>query len=186
MIKAGASLDARDQVGLTAAMLAAIEGCPDVLVRLVKAGADLDTKDNRGMTALAWVCNSGREACLRILVAGGCGLDIRLRAGVALNIAADRGNAEFVKILVDAGANMDAQDGGGDTSAMICAARGHVEALAVLLEAGADLSLDNIHGKTIGSVAAPECLELLSAWQEKKELSSELCGGSIRRASLRV
>jgi ankyrin repeat protein len=55
LLKAGADINARDEEGRTALMIAAkYNKDPEVIAVLLKAGADARVKDNSGHTALDW------------------------------------------------------------------------------------------------------------------------------------
>ena len=73
-----------------------------------------------------------------------------LQAGATPNVlplAALRGNAGAVKVLLEAGANLEARTG-GLTPLHMAASRGGTEAVRVLLEAGANLEARTDNGQT--------------------------------------
>jgi ankyrin repeat protein len=91
------------------------------------------------------------EALDRAAVAGdleairaalGAGANPRTRTGegrrTALHAAADAGRADAVSLLLEAGAAVDARDGGGRTALWRGASRGHGLVVELLLRSGAD------------------------------------------------
>ena len=61
-----------------------------------------------------------------------------------LLIAAYKGHTEIVKVLIAAGANIEAIDDEGYTPLEVAARNGHVEVVKLLLEKGAKVDFDNI------------------------------------------
>jgi uncharacterized protein len=66
-----------------------------------------------------------------------------------LYIACETGHLEVVRLLVDAGANVDKWDKGDDTPLSIASQEGHYEIVRLLVDAGADL--DNDVGRPLES-----------------------------------
>ena len=62
----------------------------------------------------------------------------RTTQDTALHIGAHRGRAEFVRLLLEAGADKDAKNAYGATALHLAAQRSHLEVVRLLLEAGAD------------------------------------------------
>lgn len=88
-----------------------------------------------------------------------------LHGRTALHMAADRGHAECVDLLLDRGASIDAQTHSGFTPFHIASERGHVEVLCTLLAARCDASLQADQGELAVHLAAAkghqEALEFL-------------------------
>ena len=82
--------------------------------------------------------------CIRLLLEAGASPDSRSRTKTALHYAAEMGATDIVKLLIQAGANIMAQDMGaisrtngnyGYTALVYAALRGHAETAKELLEA---------------------------------------------------
>ena len=108
----------------------------------------------------------------RLALAAGADVDAANRSGfTALMGAAGLGEAEFVKLLIAGGVNVDAvYEKVGYTALMVAAKEGFAECVKLLLEAGADPDmLDNRGRSAMGlAIAAKqmECIEVLSSSRE--------------------
>ncbi len=72
----------------------------------------------------------------------------------ALMVAAENGHAPVVRMLLQAGANGNAQQSRGWTALMYAAERGHKEVVDALLEHSVDTALKNESGDTASVMAA--------------------------------
>jgi ankyrin repeat protein len=66
----------------------------------------------------------------------------------SLFMAALGGYTDCVRVLIDAGANLEAAEQGGYTALMISAGRGHADCARLLLGAGCDVDAKNVLGQT--------------------------------------
>ena len=134
---------------------------------LLQHKADANARDNRGRTPLTWA--AGYAEVVETLIANGAEIeDIFMaaaigdvarvnqlleqdpsllhkhkdpRKGTPLHVAADKGQLEVARILVERGAAVNALTDSGNITPMHDAAySGHVEMVKFLLEKGADLS----------------------------------------------
>jgi uncharacterized protein len=71
VLNAGAELEAKDQYGATALIVAAAEGHTSAVTQLLKGKADVHAKDRNGWTALMWASSAGNVAVVEILKAHG-------------------------------------------------------------------------------------------------------------------
>jgi ankyrin repeat protein len=103
---ANAALDARDNAGWTALIHAVNAGRADVVGVLIGAGASLNAPDEAGRTALYHAASiQGRTDFLTSLIAAGADPDSADASQVTpLMAAAERGDAEALLILLNAGA----------------------------------------------------------------------------------
>lgn len=150
LIRGGADVNAVDDRGLTPIMrliganrsAASPEERAQILQSLLTAGADVKARDREGRTALIWAIKGtpstpSYPGLARLLIAAGSEVDARDReGGTPLIYAAVRGDERSVRLLIDAGADVNAHM--GNLSALDIALRyGHPEIVALLIRVGA-------------------------------------------------
>jgi hypothetical protein len=110
VIAAGAALDARDEGGRTAAMVAAVAGSWRVLGLLIDADAEVAvSRDPNGRTALHYAAYRGHVRAAGVLLEAGVDLDARDSEGLtALAIGINANKPAVVELLICAGAALDA------------------------------------------------------------------------------
>ena len=89
------------------------------------------------------------EGCLRVLISAGARVPDR-------NLLDACWNAGFLRILLDAGADVDHQDEHGSTALMRVCKRKCVESVRILLEAGANTDLMDTGGRSAWYYALPK------------------------------
>ena len=125
--------------GQTALMLAAAGNHTEAMQLLIDAGAELDAESSR-IDAPEIEPDRRQGGFVYAKIPEG-----RL---TALHFAARQGNAEAVQTLIDAGANLDAQDNYDTTPVVMAVLNGHLGVAAMLLEAGADPNVQDRYGRT--------------------------------------
>lgn len=105
--------------------------------------------------SLANCVGEGGAEEVSLFLAAGFSPDTRNKAGVPLlNIAARRGNAEILALLIESGAHLDLQSDDRGTSALLDSVMGKHYALTVeLIKAGASLDIKSKSGQTALVVA---------------------------------
>lgn len=78
------------------------------------------------------------------------------KRGKRLIRAAEDGDLELVRTLLEAGANPNATNDGNFTALICAAARGHVRVVKTLLESGANLHARTKRGRTAVDIAIQE------------------------------
>lgn len=151
-------VNARDNNGWTALMVAAYRGQTDQVEALIAAGADVNAKDGKGETALlkavfvpraeTYKTNQAMPAdvCFHRQIVGlpGCTWTVKNTR----QLEAGAGNVDCVKALIAAGADLKAKDRDGMTALVEAAALGNVDCVKALIVAGADVNAKAKHGQT--------------------------------------
>lgn len=186
--EAGADMNRQDmQHGRTALHWAAFKGHTALAKALVEAGADASMHDAMGYTALELALHHGHKETAetikqamtellntallvatqrknhalmqRLLDAKASANCADMRKSTALHWAANRGDVEGAKILINAGADIHAKNEKGVTPLMEAATMGRVKIVDLLLRIDAS-SLD--HGKGVPSYA--QALQCACSW----------------------
>jgi uncharacterized protein len=168
LLKAGANANAKNDYGSTPMSEAALNGNTAIMDRLLKAGGNVESPNADGQTALMVVARTSNVDAARLLLSHGANVNAveKWREQTALMWAAAEGQPAMVKVLVDAGADVNARSmvnnwerqvtaearaiarpSGGLTPLLYAARQGCLECAKTLAEAGADLDLgdpDNV------------------------------------------
>ena len=139
-------INAKDETGLTALMIAAQDGTAAEIKKLLKKGADIEVKDQYGWTALMFAATSNivvypetrpDPATLKALLNASANPNASdARGFTPLMIAANEGKSDFVKLLLAKGANVNAKDRKGATALSYARAKGHADVIKLLEKAG--------------------------------------------------
>jgi ankyrin repeat protein len=169
LLASGADVNQRGAGGKTAIFAAALAGSgyQDCVETAIAAGADLDLRDDRGHTVLALVAAAENYQILNLLIQAGAStvglesiqliqaasagnldrvqsilatqVNLDLDRGAAIGKAAAAGYTQIVKLLIQAGANVNLSDQAGFTPIASAAYSGHGEIVNLLIDAGADI-----------------------------------------------
>lgn len=183
LLAAGADVNARNATGGTALHMAAI-GEPEILLLLLQCGAKIDALDQWGNSALHVAAGIGDKACVQHLLTHGANCRLQNSAGetaalcaenaeIIRNInrfaaaqeerqkqeanlcaAAENGEIETVRSLLQQGVNIHARNEDGETPLYLAAEAGHADIVTLLLDAGAQINARDKDGKTPLHLAA--------------------------------
>lgn len=119
LLSNGADVNAKDNDGWTALMLASDSDHFEVVQALLANGADVNAKDRRGWTALMLASRTGSLDVAQALLAKGADVNAKTGDGTtALMLASAGGRLEIVRELLAKGADVDARDANGHTAIM--------------------------------------------------------------------
>jgi uncharacterized protein len=131
---------------------------------LDEAGAALEYGGTDGKTPLTWATLAGHAALAEELLRRGADVEARSSTFLPLegrddsgwqplHYAADRRHPLLVQLLLDAGAQVDAETTEGTTPLMLAARKGDEDNLRLLLRAGANPLRENAHHASALSLA---------------------------------
>jgi uncharacterized protein len=152
LLSRGADIDARDEAGRTALLIATHGNRIEVARVLIEAGADVNAKDRINDSPYLYAGARGHLEILMMTLAHGADLKSTNRyGGTALLPAAERGHVDTVRTLIEAGVDVDHVNNLGWTAlleAMILGNGGerHQQIVELLAKAGADINLADRDG----------------------------------------
>ncbi len=180
--------------GVTPLMVAAQSGRADIVRALLDAGADVDvTEPRRGQNALMWAIAFGHPAVAQDLIQAGADVTARTtklnedfdpmyieaytervpstpQGGyTALMFAARAGDAATVQLLLDRGADVNAESAADGSPLVIASSAGHEELALQLLDAGADPMATDAGNMTALHYAFRDGLKLLHGYNVSDE-----------------
>ena len=159
ILAAGGDPNASTAKGFTVLMAAAGNGHADVVALLLAKGADVDARESEiGATGLLLVAGvksdasptGDRVATAKALIAGGADIEARDRKAKATSLmaASMAGYLDVVKVLVEAGADVNSKGLGGGTALFGAAAKGHRQVVRFLIDQKADVNTEFENGLT--------------------------------------
>lgn len=139
-----ADIEARDRQGRTALLLATHANHVEIARLLIEAGADVNAKDGSKDTPFLYAGAEGRDEILKLILATGRAKlnDTNRYGGIALIPAAHHGHPTTVRILLDAGLDIDYINNLGWTALLEAVILGdggpiYQEIVGMLVDAGA-------------------------------------------------
>jgi ankyrin repeat protein len=154
LLAAGAAVDARDQHGRTALLLATHGNHVEVARLLIAAGGDVNAKDRIQDSPYLYAGAQGRVEILKMTLAAGADLKSTNRyGGTALIPAAHYGHVEAVKVLLATAIDIDHVNRLGWTALLESVILGdggarHTEIVSLLVARGANLNIADRNGVT--------------------------------------
>lgn len=154
LISQGVDVNAEALGGRTALMSAAY-GHSDIIEVLLSNGAEIDIATDDGQTALGIACNYLYEDCIKLLVKNGANPNKRINYAIQtpLMYVSKKGSVEMVKLLLSAGADVNAIDARNTTALMEAIYGRQLDNFKLLYEHGADIEAKNRNGENILEIA---------------------------------
>lgn len=156
-IRAGVFVDARDDQGMTALILAARAGALRAADALLRARANPDLRDMSDDSALGLAIQGSHAALALRLIDGGANIRaVDSNGRSPLFMAARAGDAAILQRLLAAGGAAEQRDAQGWTPLMAAAASGDAASVRTLIAAGADPLASLADGRRAVNLAASE------------------------------
>lgn len=154
LLAEGAAIDARDDTGATALLVATHADHRAAAEALIAAGADVNAKDRISDSPYLYAGARGHLAILKLTLSHGADLtSLNRYGGTALIPAAERGHVETVRTLIAAGVSIDHVNNLGWTALLEAIILGdggeqHRQIVDLLIQAGADVNLADADGRS--------------------------------------
>jgi len=141
LLERGASLEARDRLGIQPLGRAAASGQAEIVTLFLDRGAPINARAIDGSTALYQAAEAGRLPIVQLLVAHGADVQIPGRSGLTpLEAGAYMGSQPIVELLIDKGADPRVADNTQKTAIIYAAGRGFSDIVKLLLDHGVDVN----------------------------------------------
>jgi uncharacterized protein len=143
LVEAGADVNHQDRTRQSAFLIATSDGFHDLLLLCLEHGADVHRTDSYNGTGLIRAADRGHVDVIRTLLKTDIAIDHVNRLGwtalLEAIILGDGGlrHSEVVRLLVEAGANVNLADGQGVTPLAHARRKGQVTVIQILESAGA-------------------------------------------------
>lgn len=144
---------------------AARRGDLNTLQQFIDEHGDVNCIDNRFKeNALTIAILSRNFTCIELFIKAGVDVNyVNGYGNTALNLLVHRTDeTKYVKMLLDAGANVNCICELKTTSLITATQANHYHCVEMLLDAGADVNYEYNNGKTAASYANPNILELFT------------------------
>ena len=145
----GADINAKDPLGMTAALRAVKNYNGAILYLLLDRGANINAQSNKGESLLHNAARHTSVDFLQFLLDRGADVHVltKQREGLC-HFTASHPTSTLLNSLIDHGAPFDMKNDKGFTPLMIAAARGELETSKTLMKHGASLNAIDIKGRT--------------------------------------
>jgi ankyrin repeat protein len=142
LVGSGTPVDARDVLGSTPLLDAVWTGQRELAEFLIKHGADVNARHTEaGSSPLQYAVLTGQESIARLLLNSGAQVSGQYRDGQSLlHVAAARGYAPLIDLLIEAKADMQAVDANGNRPLDSAVLHGQLSAVEALLRHHADIT----------------------------------------------
>ena len=142
LILKGADINAQNESGKTALMLAAFAGKLNIIKELRSNGASIDHKDKAGCSALHYAVDGGNLEAIQYFLMEGADINAKDNSGWTplLRSASIGGVKEVAELLCKYKCDVNVLDNEKKSALMIAVINGNQPFVQVLVEHGADLN----------------------------------------------
>ncbi|MBI2843862.1 MAG: ankyrin repeat domain-containing protein [Armatimonadetes bacterium] len=156
LIASCVDVNATDDEGTTALMIACIRGNAEIARMLIANGADIDQKDHDGLSPIEAAIYNEQFTVARLLIASGCNLSVEQEGFGLMHAAAARGSVRIGRMLQKRGLSLEATDDGGYAPLHWAAQEGQTRFARWLVENGVQLNIEEESGLIPLFIAASE------------------------------
>jgi len=148
LLAVGVDVNAKDESGRTALMIASQRGRIETLSVLLEASVALNVqREQDGRTALMMAVEQGHTEAVRMLLDAGANPDVADGEGTALFMACENLHVDIIVLLVQAEADINlVRETDGMTALMVVCRQGHTGIIQTLVAAGADPNIRDHDG----------------------------------------
>jgi ankyrin repeat protein len=151
LLVAGAVVGATNNEGWTPLLVASLTGYAHITQILLEFGADPNQCNDSGETPLYMTCPEGHAEVVQLLIGhfSHSGVSSQTYDGLtAMSMAAKGGHLHVVRLLTEAGGNIDHQDNYGFTPLLSASYKRDSDVVQYLIDAGADLAITHTDGRS--------------------------------------
>jgi len=152
----------------TPLMIAARNGDKKTVIEKTKATNQIDEQSFSGKTSLMYAVQYGHREIVIFLLDCGATVTLSEPDWTPLQLATMSGSVEIVRLLLEAGAEINRQNYYGETALMWAAASGPPEIIELLLRQGARLDLSDNEGSDVHDWAAKLLLSVVKRNQYER------------------
>ena len=161
-----ADVEIKNRDGDTALLLAANLGRINIARRLIAAHANINARNYEGLDALRIAIKKNFTETTKVLIESGAQVGNKTFSpeNVPIIIASENENPNIVKLLIDAGADVDERNENQDTALKIAVLKNNATITKYLIKAGADVNFKDANAVSLLHLAT-ECgnVEIITA-----------------------
>ena len=175
LAKSGADVNAIDENGDTAVVIASANGHKEAVAALIESGANINQSDGKGETAIAAAIRAQNSEMVKTLYEKGADLNQAVKSGeTPLMLASQLGLGDIAQFLTQAGVDLNAKGLNGKTAMYIAVAAGALQLAQIIIKAGADADAAADDGKSaLDLLKESENEEAAKIAREAKKLKAE-------------
>lgn len=155
LIYKGATVNAQNETGKTALMLAAFYGRINIIKELNNNGATYGIKDKAGGSVLHYAIDGGHVDAIQYILMDGHEVDPVNKHGWTplLRLASMNGSKDCAEMLIKYNANLNVLDVNKKNALTVAVLTGNLPLVQLLIEYGASIEATNEYGKTAYDIA---------------------------------